>query len=121
MGDRTIPHYNYICRDCDLEVEEFQRMSDEKLGQCPGCASVRYERLISTPNVVMKGSTPDANTLTRQAHGLGRDEQIFENPRSGETLHLTGSKKERHGQIARSLEKAGYAVDSTKDVSVPNL
>ena len=89
---------------------------------CPACGFCETERVMSPRvNVVMKDSTPDANEMTRKAHGLQRGEAIFENPRSGETVHLSGSKKERKGQIARSLEAAGYQVTSTKDVETPNL
>lgn len=121
MENRRVPTYAYRCPDCGLEAEEFQHMRDPKTQQCPGCASMRYQRLISAPRIIMKGSTPDANDMTRKAHGLQRDEQIFENPRSGEVVHLSGSKAERKGQIARSLEKAGYDVSTTKDVDTPNL
>lgn len=118
-----MPFYDHACPDCDHRFSDFRRMEDfDAVVPCPACGFCETDRLVSASvNVVMKSSTPDANTLTRQAHGLQRGEQIFENPRSGETVYLSGSKAERRGQIARSLEKAGYDVSSTKDVETPNI
>jgi putative FmdB family regulatory protein len=116
------PLYDQECPDCDHRFTDFRRMEDyDAVVPCPECGFCETDRLMSARvSVVMKGSTPDANEMTRKAHGLQRGDQIFENPRSGETVHLTGSKKERQGQIARSLESAGYQVTSTRDVEVPN-
>lgn len=117
-----MPIYDQCCPDCDHRFSDFRRMEDyNAVVPCPACGFCETERVMSSRvTVVMKGSAPDANEMTRKAHGLQRGDQIFENPRSGEVLHLKGSKKEHRGQIARSLEAAGYDVSTAKDVEVPN-
>ena len=118
-----MPIYFHRCPDCETEFDDFRSMADyAKPVPCPKCGLCETDRIITpTARVIVRSSTQDANTLTREFHGLQRGEQIFENPRSGETVHLSGSKAERRGQIARSLEKAGYAVATSKDVDTPNL
>ena len=118
-----MPLYEHQCPDCDHRFTDFRRMADyDAVVPCPACGLCETERLMTASiNIAVTGSTPNANEMTRAAHGLQRGEQIFENPRTGETLHLSGSKANRRGQIARSLEHAGYDVSSSKDVDTPNI
>ncbi len=51
-----MPTYEYRCRDCGHEFEEFQRMTDEALCECPKCHG-RLKRLIGRgAGVIFKGS-----------------------------------------------------------------
>ncbi|NOX38416.1 MAG: zinc ribbon domain-containing protein [Calditrichaeota bacterium] len=51
-----MPTYEYRCRDCGFEFEEFQSISDAPLNECPSCAGT-LERLISGGvGLIFKGS-----------------------------------------------------------------
>lgn len=51
-----MPTYDYVCKDCGYEFEEFQSMSAPKLTECPKCKG-RVERLIGTgAGMIFKGS-----------------------------------------------------------------
>ncbi len=51
-----MPTYEYICKDCGYEFEEFQSISAEPISICPNCKG-RVERKISAgAGLVFKGS-----------------------------------------------------------------
>jgi len=41
-----MPTYDYRCKNCGHEFEEFQSMSDPELRKCPECKKLKLERLI---------------------------------------------------------------------------
>ena len=43
-----MPLYEYLCRDCDREVEVLVRTPDEK-PDCPACGSDKLMKLLSVP------------------------------------------------------------------------
>ena len=43
-----MPTYEYVCRACEHEFEEFQSMSAKPLKKCPKCGKLQLERLIGT-------------------------------------------------------------------------
>ena len=50
-----MPTYQYECKDCHNQFEQFQKFSDDPLTVCPSCeGSVR--RVIQNVGVVFKGS-----------------------------------------------------------------
>ncbi|NLJ84338.1 MAG: FmdB family transcriptional regulator [Halanaerobiaceae bacterium] len=49
-----MPTYLYECEKCG-RFEEFQRMSDEPLSECPECKSP-VKRIIGAPGIIFKGS-----------------------------------------------------------------
>ena len=50
-----MPTYAYRCASCAHEFEQFQRMSDAPLTECPECGSA-VRRVIFPVGVVFKGS-----------------------------------------------------------------
>lgn len=50
-----MPTYAYRCASCGHAFEQFQRMSDDALTECPECAG-RINRVIYPVGVVFKGS-----------------------------------------------------------------
>ncbi len=51
-----MPTYEYRCKDCGFEFEEFQSMAAESLTVCPRCAG-RVRRMISGGGgLIFKGS-----------------------------------------------------------------
>ena len=52
-----MPTYDYRCKSCGYEFEEFQSMSAEKMVICPKCAEPSLKRLMSSgAGLVFKGS-----------------------------------------------------------------
>lgn len=115
-----MPIYEFRCTHCGAVAEVFRKADDRNDAETCQCGE-DMARVFTSPRVVVKGGEESPKTLTQRFHNLKRDEQIFENPRSREIVRLTGSKAERKAQIAKSLEKAGYPVTSSKDVTTHNL
>jgi putative FmdB family regulatory protein len=52
-----MPTYDFRCKSCKHEFEEFQSMSAKPLKKCPACGKPALERLIGTgAAIVFKGS-----------------------------------------------------------------
>lgn len=51
-----MPIYEYRCESCGEELEKLQRMSDDKLVDCPACNEPALKRLISAVAFRLKGS-----------------------------------------------------------------
>lgn len=52
-----MPTYDYRCKACGHEFEEFQMMSEGALRKCPECSKLKLERLIGGgAGFVFKGS-----------------------------------------------------------------
>ena len=52
-----MPTYEYRCKSCGYEFEEFQSMSSDPLVICPKCAEPSLKRLMSSgAGLVFKGS-----------------------------------------------------------------
>ncbi len=51
-----MPIYEYRCESCAHELEKLQRMSDDKLVDCPACGEPALKRLVSAAAFRLKGS-----------------------------------------------------------------
>ena len=52
-----MPTYDYVCRACEHEFEEFQSITAKPLKKCPECGKSKLERLIGTgAGIIFKGS-----------------------------------------------------------------
>lgn len=51
-----MPIYEYRCDACAQELEKLQRMSDDKLVDCPACGEPALRRLVSAAAFRLKGS-----------------------------------------------------------------
>lgn len=50
-----MPIYEYQCGACGEQMEKLQRMSDDKLVDCPACGKPALQRLISAAAFRLKG------------------------------------------------------------------
>lgn len=48
-----MPIYQYRCRECGHEVEEYQSIHDEALTRCPSCEAEAYGRVPTVPHTDM--------------------------------------------------------------------
>ena len=52
-----MPTYEYRCRKCGHEFEEFQSITADPITKCPACGKKAVERLIGTgAGIIFKGS-----------------------------------------------------------------
>ncbi len=51
-----MPIYEYQCRACGHQLEEFQKISDAPLIECPKCHQQSLNKLISAAGFQLKGS-----------------------------------------------------------------
>jgi len=51
-----MPTYDYICSDCSHEFEEFQKMTDPLLEDCPKCKGSLQRKIGGGAGLLFKGS-----------------------------------------------------------------
>lgn len=52
-----MPTYTYKCEKCEHQFDIIQRMSDEKLKECPSCKELKLEKIITaTTGFQLKGN-----------------------------------------------------------------
>ncbi len=51
-----MPIYEYQCNNCDHRLEEFQKISDSPLIDCPKCGKSSLEKVISSTQFQLKGT-----------------------------------------------------------------
>lgn len=51
-----MPTYDYICIECSNEFEEFQKMSDPHLENCPQCSGSLRRKIGGGAGLLFKGS-----------------------------------------------------------------
>ncbi|MBN1398036.1 MAG: zinc ribbon domain-containing protein [Bacteroidetes bacterium] len=105
-----MPTYEYRCKSCGYEFEEFQSMSDDKLVICPKCAEPSLKRLMSSgAGLLFKGNGfyltdyKKSNTSTSSA-GSG---QKTESKAASKSDAKTGS-----GSESKPAEKAHPKTES---------
>jgi len=99
--DANMPTYDYECTNCGYTFEQFQKMSDQPLSECPSCGG-RVRRLIGGGlGVIFKGSGfyVTDNKSAKQAAGTASSaskESGTEPPKSetSESSGKPGKKKE---------------------------
>lgn len=51
-----MPLYDYICKDCQHEMEVLLKVGEQGPGQCPQCKKDAFERKLSAPKFRLGGS-----------------------------------------------------------------
>jgi len=51
-----MPTYTYKCKDCDHQFDIRQKMSDDRLTDCPECKKETLEKIITQSNFQLKGN-----------------------------------------------------------------
>ena len=50
-----MPIYGYICESCEHTFDALQKMSDDKLVDCPDCGEASLRKQLSAPKFRLKG------------------------------------------------------------------
>ncbi len=50
-----MPTYEYQCKSCEYEFEDFQHITEDPISICPQCDAEEVIRLISSGNFILKG------------------------------------------------------------------
>ncbi|MDP9367415.1 MAG: hypothetical protein M3Q03_03910 [Chloroflexota bacterium] len=103
-----MPTYAYRCTTCEHRFEQFQRMADDPLTECPVCQSL-VKRVIHPVGVVFKGSgwyiTDSRKTSSDNGTSDKKPETTGEKP--AETA------KAAKTETTKSSETAGTEAKST--------
>jgi len=112
-----MPIYEYRCHSCGEELEKLQRMSDDKLVDCPACGEPALKRLVSAAAFRLKGSgwyetdfkKDNKRNLHDSSHGssgksAGADESAGSDKKKTEKSPSAGSDKKAP---AKSTAKTG--------------
>lgn len=51
-----MPIYEYACTNCQHALDALQKISDERLVDCPECGQATLKRLLSAPRFRLKGA-----------------------------------------------------------------
>ncbi len=51
-----MPTYTYKCNECEHQFEIVQKMTDDKLVECPECKEPALGKVIVASGIVLKGS-----------------------------------------------------------------
>ncbi len=108
-----MPTYEYACRSCGYEFEEFQSMSAKPLRKCPQCAKSALERLIGTgAAIIFKGGGFFETDYRSESYMKGAEaEKKTSEPATGEGKCACGSKS--------ASECASGTSESAKSESKP--
>lgn len=99
-----MPTYEYVCRACGHEWEQFQKMTEDPTRVCPACGEARVERLISSGGgIVFKGPGFYA-TDYRKAPPSGGEKESGE---SGGKSETPGGKRDGSASSGGSTKEAG--------------
>lgn len=60
-----MPTYDYSCKVCGHEFEEFQSITEEPFAECPECHVTTKNRLVSAVAIVLKGEGWAADGYTK--------------------------------------------------------
>lgn len=70
-----MPTYEYRCKSCEYEFEEFQSINDEPLKLCPECSQEELQRLIGSGNFILKGRGWYSDLYSKPPETKGSDGQ----------------------------------------------
>ena len=51
-----MPIYEYLCQACGKELEALQKISEERLKDCPACGAASLQKKVSAAAFRLKGS-----------------------------------------------------------------
>ena len=99
-----MPTYEYVCRACGHEFEEFQSIKADPIAVCPKCRKRKVERKIGTGGaVIFKGSGFYETDYRSESYAKG--EKAAKDGESGVGAGAGAPTKEATGDAAKSPAK----------------
>lgn len=115
-----MPIYEYRCESCGEELERLQRMSDDKLVDCPACGKPALKRLVSAAAFRLKGSgwyeTDFKKDNKRNLHDSGSEPAS----KSASSEKSTGGDGKKTGKSSSAGSDTKPAVKSTAKTGKSN-
>ncbi len=105
-----MPTYQYVCVDCDGQLEAVQRFTDEPLRECPTCGG-KLRKVFSPVGVVFKGSG-FYRTDSRSGQGSGRTVKADAksgDAKSGDSKSGSSSSDSKSGDSGSSSDSSSGA------------
>ena len=114
-----MPTYDYRCKSCGHEFEEFQSITAKPLKKCPECKKMQLQRLIGTgAGIIFKGSgfyetdyRSDSYKKAAKAEKESTSEKKTEGGDASSKKESTGS---NNGASSSSKSTSGEAKSTTK-------
>tara|TARA_Y100000401_G_scaffold64365_1_gene51214 strand:+ start:359 stop:727 length:369 start_codon:yes stop_codon:yes gene_type:complete len=77
VGYNTVPLYDYVCSNCDHEINDVQQsIKDKPLQKCPQCGMKKLERVIYGGHIFVKGEAKTIGQLAdRNSKKMGKYER----------------------------------------------
>jgi len=109
-----MPIYEYRCESCGEEMEKLQRMSDDKLVDCPACGEPSLKRLVSAAAFRLKGSgwyetdfkKGDKRNLHDSGPGSANNGSAGKDASSGKSVGSNGKKTEKSSSAGSDKKPA---------------
>jgi putative FmdB family regulatory protein len=109
-----MPIYEYRCQSCGEELEKLQRMSDDRLVDCPACGESSLKRLVSAAAFRLKGSgwyetdfkKGDKRNLHDSGPGAANNESAGKDAASGKSVGSNGKKTEKSSSAGSDKKPA---------------
>jgi putative FmdB family regulatory protein len=79
-----MPTYEYICIDCSHEFEEFQKMTDSVLKECPQCGGTLQRKIGGGAGLLFKGSGFYITDYKKTDAGAGSNPKTTETKKAEE-------------------------------------
>jgi len=117
-----MPTYQYKCKACNHEFEEFQSMSSDPLVKCPKCGKRKLVRVISGAGLVFKGSGFYLTDYKKQGSSPAESSHESKSSDDGgkETKSSDGGKKDSKSSVdgpkqSNSADDGGREAGSSKE------
>jgi len=93
-----MPTYQYKCDDCGHEFEEFQKITDDPLEECPSCGGTIHRIITGGAGFLLKGSGWYATDYRSDSYKKAAAKDSVDTPISkstGKTSSDSSTKKEK--------------------------
>ncbi|MDE0309952.1 MAG: zinc ribbon domain-containing protein [Acidiferrobacterales bacterium] len=105
-----MPIYEYVCEDCDYELEIIQRIKEARLTRCPACNEESLRRKLSAAAFHLKGTGwYETDFKTKKP-----DDEKSKKSESGDSKSADSSESEKKDSTKKSSASDDKASKSTE-------
>lgn len=111
-----MPTYEYVCRACGHEFEEFQSIKADPIAVCPKCRKKRVERKIGLGGaVIFKGGGFYETDYRSESYKSGEDAEKKAREPAKEAASAGNDKRDDASPNTKSESKSGAKPGATSD------